>query len=419
MARAWIISTGTELTLGQTLDRNAAWLAEQLAALGVATERIVIVPDARDAIRDAIAQAARACEVVIITGGLGPTNDDVTRQALADAAGLPLELDQACLARLRAFFTERGREMPDANRVQALMPRTARALPNWCGTAPGLALTVEGARCYALPGVPFEMMDMFQREVAPELETIAAGQVLVSRRLRCFGTPESELGVRLRDWMVRGRNPEVGTTAELGEITLHIRARAPSGAEAQTLLDDAEREIRRRLGIVVFGRDDETLAGVVGRLLLDATATLSTAESCTGGLVGEMLTAVPGSSRYYLGGVVAYANEVKQQWLHVSPQTLERHGAVSEAVARAMAAGARAVFGSSYALAVTGIAGPAGGSVEKPVGLVFLGLASPRSVSARQLLCGPQTPRQVIRERAARSVLNLLRLELLGVVENR
>ena len=414
MRTAWIISIGTELTLGQSVDTNAAWIAEQLASQGVRCERHVTVPDELESIRDAVRQAAAACDVVIATGGLGPTADDLTRQALAAAAGVTLEIDAASVEQIRAFSAQRGRQMPEHNRVQAEIPRNARAIANSCGTAPGVCLELAGTPCYALPGVPFEMKTMLTREVLPQLRAAAAGRVLRSRRLHCFGMPEAAIGEHLADLMTPGRNPEVGTTAGMGVISVRINASEDSPEATDALLDEAEKEIRVRLGNVVFGRDGETLAAALGALLAARGETLSTAESCTGGLIAKLLTDVPGSSVYFVGGAVAYANELKQQVLSVPAEILASVGAVSGPVARAMAEGARRGFSSTYALAVTGVAGPTGGTPDKPVGLVYFGLATPTDSIVREVRFGSDAPRDVIRERAARTALNLLRLWLLA-----
>ncbi len=410
--RAWIVSIGTELTLGQSVDTNAAWLAQQLAGLGIRGERHVTVPDDLSAIADALAQAADACDLIIATGGLGPTVDDLTRQALAEAAGVELEIDPASLARIRAFFERRRRAFPERNQVQALIPRGGRAIENLCGTAPGIFIELNGTPCYALPGVPFEMKEMFTRDLLPHVRAAAAGRALRQRRLNCFGLGESDVGEHLRDLMAPDRNPQIGTTAELGVIGVRINAQADTAEMGDALLDQTEAEIRTRLGKTVFGREDDTLASVVGQQLVARGETLGTAESCTGGLIAKMLTDTPGSSAYFVGGAVTYSNELKQQLLGVPAETLARFGAVSAPVAQAMAHGARDRLASTYALAVTGIAGPDGGTTDKPVGLVFFGLATPVGVTVREIRFGSDSPREVIRARAAHAALNLLRLEL-------
>jgi nicotinamide-nucleotide amidase len=413
MRNAWVISTGTELALGQSVGTNGAWLAARLAGLGIRTERHVTVPDDAAATCQVLLQAAESCDLILVTGGLGPTEDDLTRQALADAAGLPLEFHAPSLERLRAFFAARGREMPERNRVQALAPKSAGVLPNTCGTAPGLRVELRGTPCYALPGVPFEMRTMFDRDVEPHLNAAGEGAILLSRRMHTCGLGESDIGECLSDLMQRGRNPEVGTTAEFGIVSIRINVLAPSQIEAEAQLAEVEAEIRRRLGETVFGCDEDTLASVVGAQLTSVGQTLSTAESCTGGLIGTLLTDVAGSSQYYRGGVVAYANEAKMRLLGVPPAELDAHGAVSEPVARAMALGAARVFETNYALSVTGIAGPTGGTAQKPVGLVFIGLSTPADTSASQHRFGSDAPREAIRLRAARTALNRLRLSLL------
>jgi nicotinamide-nucleotide amidase len=414
MQRAWIISIGTELSLGQCVDTNAAWLAEQLAAQGIRCERQVTVPDEIEPIRDVLQQAGKVCDLIVASGGLGPTDDDLTREALAAAAGVALETDAASVEQIRAFFARRGRDMPERNQVQARIPRTGRAIPNTCGTAPGVYIELNGTPCYALPGVPFEMKTMFTREVLPDLRAAGAGRALRCRRLLCFGMHEAGIGARLSDLMTPGRNPTVGTTAELGVIGVRINAVGDTAEAADVLLDETEAEVRSRLGNAVFGRESDTLASVVGTRLAARDETLSTAESCTGGLIAKMLTDVPGSSEYYVGGAVTYSNELKKRLLGVPAEMLAAAGAVSPAVARAMAKGAQRAFSTTYALATTGIAGPTGATPDKPVGLVFFGLATPNDVTVREIRFGSDAPRAVIRERAARTALNLLRMRLTG-----
>lgn len=413
MTRAWIVAIGSELTSGQSLDTNSAWLSRELAGLGIRSERHVTVADDLAAIVELLRAAGEHADVLLVSGGLGPTADDLTRDALAQAAGLPLELDTASLEQIEAFFAARGRKMADANRVQAMRPRGARAIVNTCGTAPGIAMRLGKAEAFAMPGVPFEMRRMFERDVAPALRGHAADCAIVHATLRTIGLAESDLGARIADLMQRGRNPEVGTAANLGVIAIRIAATAGSRRQAQALIEADETELRARLGRCVFGQDDDTLAAVVGRLLSAAGQTVSTAESCTGGLIAEQLTDVSGSSVYYVGGAVAYSNELKTRLLGVDPDLIARHGAVSEPVAQAMARGAVERFGSDHAIAVTGIAGPTGGTAERPVGLVYVAIADRSGAIVRRLLLGRDTPRDVIRQRAAAAALNMLRERLL------
>lgn len=414
MHSAWIISIGTELTLGQVVDTNTAWLAARLAERGIRTARHVTIPDEIAPIRSAVLEAAGSADVVLVTGGLGPTADDLTREAMASAASVPLEMHEASLAHLKAFFAARDREMPDRNRVQAMMPQGAAVLPNACGTAPGFCIRVGDAPCYCLPGVPIEMRAMFDTEVALHLATAADGRVVRTRVLHTIGAGESNIAEMIDDLMARGRNPEIGTTASRGIVSVRINAEAASEADAQNLLDAAETELRRRLGELVYGCDATTLAETVGQRARDAGATISTAESCTGGLVGELLTNVAGSSAYYMGGVVSYANAAKIGLLDVPESLLEAHGAVSAPVAEAMVRGVARRFGTSHAISITGIAGPGGGTPEKPVGLVFVGLQAAAETRVRECRFGSDTPREGIRERAAGEALNMLRLSLTG-----
>ncbi len=413
MQRAWIISIGTELTLGQCVDTNAAWLANQLAALGIIAERHITVSDDLSEIIAVLARAGERTELILITGGLGPTADDLTRQALAEVAGVDLVLDETSLAQIWEFFEHRNIKCPEPNRVQALIPRSGRAIENTCGTAPGVFVELGRVPCYAMPGVPFEMKKMFTRDILPALQK-NAGRVLQSRRLNCYGLGESDIGERLRDLMEPGQNPQVGTTAALGVISVRINAAAESVEQADVLLDETERIVRERLGTIVFGIEDETLAAAVGRELSQRGRTVCTAESCTGGLIGKLLTDISGSSEYYVGGAITYANELKQELLGVSGDDLANNGAVSEPVARAMAGGARERFQADYALATTGIAGPAGAAPDKPVGLVYVALATPDEIIVHRRNFGGDYPRDVIRQRAAHDALNLLRRHLTG-----
>ncbi len=412
MLTAGIIAVGTELALGQTVDTNTAWLARELATLGIRAGQHVTVPDEADDIRAEALRLATSCDVLIITGGLGPTEDDLTRAALAAAAGVELEVHQPSVDHLREFFASRRRVMPERNLVQARLPRGAQVLANPCGTAPGFCVELGGTPCYVLPGVPFEMQMMFRNEVRPALAAQARGRVLRSRLIHTFGMGESDVGSKLADLMQRGRNPEVGTTAGVGVVSVRINALADSAAECDALLGEYAAEVRGRLGEVVFGEGDRTLAEACGELLVEAGQTVATAESCTGGLVSKLLTDAAGASRYFLGGVVCYANSAKEHVVGVPGALLVEYGAVSEPVAAALAEGAARAFGTDWAVSVTGIAGPSGGTAEKPVGLVFVGLHGPGGTRAEEYRFGTDWPREGIRIRSAYAVLNTLRLAL-------
>lgn len=415
MHAAEIIAIGTELALGRSLDTNSAWLARELAALGYVATRHVTVADDVGAIVAAIRAAVAEAKLVIITGGLGPTADDCTRDALAQAAGVTLACDEAALTRLEQFFAARRIPMPPANRVQVMIPAGGQALPNPVGTAPGIRIAIDKATCYVLPGVPREMETMFAACVRPELVAAAGSgaERVVERKLNTHGLPEAEIGTLLADLMAADRNPIVGTTAQQGIIGVRIYARG-DGATTTRMVTETEAEVRRRLGVAVFGVGDETLAEALGTLLRTRGATLATAESCTGGLIGADLTSVPGSSDYYLGGAVCYANAVKIAQVGVPAAMLERHGAVSAPVAEAMAQGVAERLGATYGLSITGIAGPGGGSDEKPVGLVFIGLHGPGRTEVWERRYGAEQLREVIRRRSAHEAEDRLRRRLLA-----
>jgi nicotinamide-nucleotide amidase len=407
--KAVIISVGDELVSGVALDTNSAYLARQLGARGIEAVAHWTIGDDAETIAEALAAAAAVADCVIVTGGLGPTEDDLTRQGLARAMGSELVLDKGCLAEIEEFFRRRNRAMAPANRIQAMIPAGAKAIPNPIGTAPGIAAAVAGKAVYVTPGVPSEMEHMFANYIAPLLPREAG--VIIYRTVHTFGQGESDIGSAIAELMARGGKATIGTTVAGGLVSVRVISRGADESEAGRLADQAVAEIRRRLGKLVVGLDEETMASVVGELLRRRGATLATAESCTGGMVGQFITSVPGSSDYYLGGVIAYANDMKVRQFSVPEELITRHGAVSEQAAKAMAEGCRKATGATWALSVTGIAGPAGGSEEKPVGLLYVGLAGPDGTTVhRHILPGV---RETIRLRASLTALNHLRLALL------
>jgi len=355
--------------------------------------------------RDAFLRAARRSDLVLVSGGLGPTRDDRTLAVLAETFGRELRLHQPSLRAMEAFFARAGREMSPSNRKQALLPEGAEVLENPIGTAPGCMLETPEAVFFCLPGVPRELMRMMEEEVVPRILRRQGGRmkgVVRSALLRTFGMGESRLEDELSD-LARDEHVSLGFRTAFPDNYLRPVARGSDVAEAEARLEALCAAIRERLGPVVYGRDEETLEEVCGRLLCAAGRTVAVAESCTGGLLGERFTAVPGSSRYFLGGVVAYANAAKCSLLGISQRLLSRHGAVSEPVARAMAEGARQRLGADLALSTTGISGPGGGTPDKPVGLVWIGLASDRGSEALEWVL----PFDRLRHRLATSQLAL------------
>ncbi|HEX6230267.1 MAG TPA: competence/damage-inducible protein A [Actinomycetota bacterium] len=410
--RAEVVGVGTELLLGQIANTNASWISERLAAIGVDVLHHQAVGDNVERIVQALRLAAARADVVVVTGGLGPTQDDVTRPALAAVAGVPLvrrpELEDA----IRERFRIRGREMPDANLAQADVPRGGRYIPPERGTAPGLVVRVDGATVYALPGVPSEMREMLEGAVLPELAEAAGPAALVWRTLRCFGLAESRIAELLEDLYLGSANPTVAYLAGGGEVHVRLAAKAASAEEAQALLDPLERSVRGRLGDHLYGTGGDGLEVVVGRLLAERGLTLACAESLTGGGLGELITAVPGASAYFLGSAVTYSSQAKRSVLGVSASTLEGPGPVSRECAAEMAAGARRVFGAGVAAALTGAAGPEPHAGAEP-GQVWIALDAEGATHQH----GFRWPfdRDLVRRVAEKAALDLLRRHLLGL----
>ena len=412
--RAEIIAIGSELASGQSLDTNSYWLSQQLTALGIT---IAFHTTLGDVLEDHLAVFENACtraDIVMMTGGLGPTQDDLTREALAQCAGVPLVEDAECLAAIAAMFARRNRVMSERNRVQALFPRGATPLPNPVGTAPGIWMQVDRATVACLPGVPHEMKLMFRDQVVPRLrQSGLVNLITVHRKINLFGKGESEIEAQAMDLTARGRVPDVGITAHDSTISFRITATAPTEEEARLLIEPTAKLIYERYGSLVVGEGSDDVPEAVAAELAAANATLATAESCTGGVVAQMITAIPGVSQSYLGGVVSYANEAKIEFLGVPSALIDNYGAVSPQVAAAMAEGVRTRLGADLGLATTGVAGPSGGTPEKPVGLVYLGLATSKGTQTRRLDIGSDQPRDIIQRRSSKAALNWVRLTLL------
>lgn len=406
-----MVSIGTELLLGQVVDTNAAYLARKLSEVGYdAYFRQTVGDNHRRAVQ-AVALALERADVVLISGGLGPTEDDVTREVVAAVVGAPLEESPEALDQVEAYFRRARREMLPVQRRQALVPRGARIIPNPVGSAPGFAWEGHQRAVVALPGVPAELRAMTETWVVPYLRELARSRgeraVVFSRVLRFAGIGEAALEQRLVDLLHGRANPTLATYAGTGEVSLRITARAADEPAARALVEPVERAVLERVGEFCYGFDGDTLESVVVQLLGRRAWKLAVAESCTGGLVGDRLTNVPGVSAYLLEDVVAYSNDAKVRRLGVDPHLIADHGAVSEACALAMAEGVRRTAGADVGLAVTGIAGPGGGSAEKPVGLVYVAAAWPGGARAeRHHFAGD---RWQVKQRAAVAALWLLR----------
>ncbi len=383
-----IINTGSELMLGRVLNTHQQWLCRRLADLGHVVTRQVAIADEGQAIQSAVREALGRADVVITTGGLGPTSDDITRELIAELLGKKLIENKAVLAHIESFFAKRGRPRPIKTDVETFVPEGAEVFLNATGTAPGLAMKIPSASSQwlvMLPGPPRELRPMFDASVVPLLKREFTDEIFICRTLLTTGIGESRVQemveADLQPLVMRGL--EVGYCARPGAVDVRLVA---CGATAEKLVGEAEAVVQRILGENIYGRDDEEIEQVVVKLLAQKKKTLAVAESCTGGLIASRITDVPGASEVFLGGVVSYANLAKEKLLSVPAETLRQHGAVSEAVAKAMALNVREKFGTDFAIAVTGIAGPGGGTDEKPVGTVFIALASAGGVAVKKFL---------------------------------
>ena len=408
---AEIICVGTELLLGNILNINAQFLAQQLAILGIPHYYQTVVGDNPARLKHSIEIASERAQVLIFTGGLGPTPDDLTTETLANFFGVTLVERPEILADIAYKYAQRGREMTPSTRKQALSPQGAEVLPNPTGTAPGILWQPRpGLTILTFPGVPSEMQRMWQETAVPYLKSLGWGkEIIYSRTLRFWGIAESALAEKAEHFL-KCPNPTVAPYASRGEVKLRISAKAESEAEAKQLISPVEQKLQQIGGLDCYGADDDTLASVVGKLLLGLGETLSVAESCTGGGLGQMLTNVAGSSSYFLGGVISYDNSVKVSLLGVNPEDIAQFGAVSAAVAEQMAAGVRSRLSTTWGLSITGIAGPDGGTATKPVGLVYIGLAGPNGeVQSIEHRFGQARERSLIRHVSACTALDHLR----------
>ncbi|GIW81236.1 MAG: CinA-like protein [Gemmatales bacterium] len=410
--KAEIISIGSELTSGQNLDTNAQWLSRRLAEIGIPVRWHTTLADDLEENVQALQIAAARARLVLITGGLGPTQDDLTREALARLAGVDLVFHQESFDKIRAMFARRHRDMPERNRVQAMFPAGAEPIDNKNGTAPGIWMKHGPCILVAMPGVPSEMYSMFEDSVRPRLVALgASGGVQIERKINCFGAGESTIEEKVFDLTRRGHVPEVGITASDATISLRIFGRGASTDEALAQIAPVEKTICDRLGDLVFGFGNEELQDVVIRLLTEKHMTLAVAEGVTGGILSQRLTHVPGASVCFLGGIVAYDNRVKVEWLSVPQQMIDDHGAVSAEVAKRMAIGCRSRLRTDLAVSTVGIAGPHGATCDKPVGLVFVALASGQGVAVQSF--NWSGTRNEIQSRTAKMALNMVRLHLL------
>lgn len=410
--RAEIITIGDEILFGQITDTNTQWIGTQLTDIGIRPVRKTSVGDIKQDILNAFSEASGRVNVVIVTGGLGPTRDDITKHTFCEYFGTELEINEDALKLVTEFFAKRGRKMTELNIQQAALPKNCTYIPNLWGTAPGMWFEKDGVVYVSLPGVPYEMKSLMEFEILPRLKAKFNTPVIQHKSVRTIGIGESFLAEKIAHWEdTLPDHIKLAYLPHFGQVKLRLTG---TGADALTLEKDLEEQVRLLLPLIaeyVFGFDSDELESVVGALLLNRDATLGTAESCTGGYVASQITSVPGSSAYFEGSVVSYSNDVKMSVLGVKKETLDAYGAVSEQTAIEMAEGARAALNVTFAISTTGIAGPEGGTDEKPVGTVWIACAGPDETFTQLLTL--RNNRKINVETTCSYVLNLLRKTIL------
>ena len=405
--KACIISIGEELLIGQTINTNAAWMAARLNELGIETHEIVVITDRHEEILRSLRSCGERADLVLITGGLGPTRDDVTKHTLCEYFSTELVFDEQIWHDVKTRLTNLGRTVTDFNREQALLPEKAKALRNPFGTAPGLWFSEAGKVYVAMPGVPHEMREMMQSHVLPALKKLPRKQHIIHKSVLTQGIGESALAEKLSHW--EDQLPSFIQLAYLPSMS-RVKLRLTAKGENKEFLNNAivkeVEKIRTIVSEYIWGYDNDTMESVIGALLKQQGSTLATAESCTGGYMAHVITSVPGCSAYYKGSIIAYDNSIKQQLLGVNPADLEKHGAVSEEVACQMAAGLKRLFNVDYAVGITGIAGPDGGTPEKPVGTTWIAIAGKTGCESKLFRFADNRERSIIR--ATRSAMSML-----------
>ncbi len=411
---AEVITIGDEILYGQITDTNTAWISAELDKVGIRTIRKSSVGDQEQAILDVLAEAESRADLILITGGLGPTKDDITKKTLAQYFDSEMAINEQALAEVTHFFKTRGRELTELNRLQALQPVKARYVPNKIGTAPGMWFEKEGKVFISMPGVPYEMKEMMSSQVMPMLIQYFKTPIIYHRLVRTVGIGESFIAQMIESWEdALPSHIKLAYLPSIGQVKLRLTA---TGTALDTLKHEVEAELKKIEPLInkfTYGYDKEELEEAIGRLLLQQGKTVALAESCTGGYIGHMITRVPGSSAYFRGGVVPYHNDLKKEQLGVRAETLEHHGAVSEATVIEMAQQARSRFGADVGLASSGIMGPGGGTDDKPVGTVWIAYADKDKTWARRLQLGNE--RGVNITLTGINVLNLLRRGLLNI----
>jgi nicotinamide-nucleotide amidase len=413
LKQAEIIAIGDELIIGQVVNTNASWIAWELNATGIGIVRMTCVGDDKKAITSALGEAFQRADFVLMTGGLGPTKDDITKAALCEYFKQPMRLDASILEHIKVLLAGRGYAMSEKQVHQAMVPYNAVALPNELGTAPCLWFEVGEQILVVMPGVPHEMKDIMTRTILPRLQKRSRGSVILHKTILTTGVGESHLSSMIEDWeLALPPFIRLAYLPQPGIIRLRLTAQGTDEPVVQKALKEQVSLLQQRIPDLIFGYDEDSLEVILGKMLGGHHQTLATAESCTGGYIAHLITTVPGSSAYFSGSVVAYANEIKIRELGVDPKILLEHGAVSEQVVLQMASGVRDRFKTDLALAVSGIAGPDGGTPEKPVGTVWIAVTTPSGTQAKKFFFRDERRRTI--HRTAIAAMNMLRLTLLG-----
>ncbi|HOV11782.1 MAG TPA: competence/damage-inducible protein A [Bacteroidales bacterium] len=408
---ASVISIGDELLIGQTVNTNASFIAAELNLAGIQVRSILTIADDKDEISNALQLASRQSGIVIITGGLGPTNDDITKNTLCEYFGSTLILHKPSLENIRKLFYQRGIRITTVNRNQAMVPHNCTVIKNTLGTAPGMWFQKDNIHYFSLPGVPFEMKALMTGGIIPLLAKLNISAPIIHKTILTTGIGESALAELISGWENKlPSHIKLAYLPEPGIVKLRLSCYHAGSVETKKAFNAEVKKLKKLIPDLIFGYNDDTLAAVTGKLLLEKHASIATAESCTGGLIAHQITAVPGASGYFKGSVIAYDNDIKSKVLGVNKKLIEKHGAVSEEVVIAMAQNLKKIMGTDYALAVSGIAGPAGGTPEKPVGTVWLACSTPEKTLTQKLSLGNDRGRNITR--ASLAALNLLRKQL-------
>jgi nicotinamide-nucleotide amidase len=409
---AEIITIGDELLIGQVIDTNSAWIGENLNMIGIKVHQITSISDNREHILKTLEEAEARADIILITGGLGPTKDDITKTTLCEYFDTRLVFNQDAYKNIEGIFLQRGYTVTELNRLQAEVPANCTVIMNLNGTAPGMWFERNNKIFVSMPGVPFEMKTMMSEQILPKLSAKLNLGFIIHKTILTQGVGESFLAKTIEDWEDSlPKSIKLAYLPQPGMVRLRLTAIGNNKADILNLIEEQDQKLRQLIPDYIFGYDNETMESVVGNLLKKHKMTVSTAESCTGGRIAHLITSVPGSSEYFIGSVVAYSNRIKEAELGVKAESLEKYGAVSEVVVREMAEGIRKKFKTNFSIATSGIAGPDGGSDEKPVGTTWIAVATPEKTITQKFLFGEHRGRNI--HKAALAALNMLRMEIL------